>query len=157
MNLPKFFILDVDGVMNDGKIYYTDSGKFMKVFSANDSDGLKLIQSKLKIQFISADKRGYEITKKRIQTDMGYELELVSENERYDYLFRKFKNENFIYMGDGHYDSFILQDCFYGIAPKNATKNCKNVANYITESIGGEGAVYEACIHILEKIFKIKF
>lgn len=47
---------DVDEVMNDGKIYYNETGKILKVFGAHDSDGLKILKQKLNIKFISADK-----------------------------------------------------------------------------------------------------
>ena len=79
---PKYFILDVDGVMTTGQFFYSINGKEYKIFGAHDSDGLKLLQTKLVIKFISADHRGFPISKKRIEDDMGYDIDLVSEEER---------------------------------------------------------------------------
>ena len=42
---PKYFILDVDGVMTDGCFYYTEKGKIIKKFGADDSDAFKVLSS----------------------------------------------------------------------------------------------------------------
>ena len=55
-------------------------------------------------------------------------------------------------MGDGIYDPLVFKGVGYSIAPANAFTNTKKYANHITKSRGGEGAVAEAIIHIVEKI-----
>ena len=60
-------------------------------------------------------------------------------------------------MGDGIFDAKILKNCYFGIAPKNARKEAKNNADFITPSNGGEGAVLDACLIILKKFFKINY
>ena len=145
------FILDVDGVMTTGQFIYSELGKLYKIFGAHDSDGLKLINKSVNIKFITADKRGYSITRKRIVEDMGYELKLVSECDRFEYLQKKYNMENLIYMGDGYFDANILKKCMFGIAPKNARKEAKDCADFITESKSGEGAVLDACIEIKKR------
>ena len=62
----KYFICDVDGVMTNGQFFYSSKGKIMKIFGPHDSDGLKIIREFLKIIFVTADKRGFNISKKRI-------------------------------------------------------------------------------------------
>jgi 3-deoxy-D-manno-octulosonate 8-phosphate phosphatase (KDO 8-P phosphatase) len=145
------FILDVDGVMTTGQFLYSESGKEYKVFGPHDSDGLKLIKDKIKIKFITADKRGFPITKKRIVDDMGYELDIVSEQDRFNYLKINIGYSNLIYMGDGFYDARILKECMFGIAPRNARNEAKESADFITDSNAGEGAVLDACLEIKRK------
>jgi 3-deoxy-D-manno-octulosonate 8-phosphate phosphatase (KDO 8-P phosphatase) len=149
---PEYLILDVDGVMTTGKFLYSDKGKVMKVFGAHDSDGLKLINKFLKILFISADKRGFEITKKRIQNDLGYKLKFVTAEERYEFI-KKMNFQKVAYIGDGYFDKKILKDCLYGIAPKNARVEARKNANYVTSSNSGEGAVLDACLKLISKFF----
>tara|TARA_B100000287_G_C20552248_1_gene748952 strand:- start:23 stop:265 length:243 start_codon:yes stop_codon:yes gene_type:complete len=72
------FILDVDGVLTTGQFIYSNKGKVYKVFGPHDNDGLSLINKLISISFVTADKRGFEISKKRIVEDMGYNLELVT-------------------------------------------------------------------------------
>jgi len=144
-------VIDVDGVMTTGQFLYSKKGKEYKIFGPHDSDGLKLIKNKVNIFFITADKRGFPISKKRIE-DMKYKLELVSEGDRYQYVKKKFGFENTIYVGDGIFDAPILKDCKFGIAPANARVEAKKMADYVTPSKSAEGAVCDACIKI-NKVF----
>ena len=146
---PKNFILDVDVVLSDGKFLYSSEGKVFKTFGPHDSDGLKLISKHFQIKFISADIRGFSISKKRVE-DMGYDIFLVSEEERYKYV-KEHGFDNTIYMGDGFYDAEIIRDVAFGIAPKNARKEAKKYADVITENIGSEGAILDACLEIRNK------
>jgi len=148
---PKYLILDVDGVMTTGQFLYSESGKIYKVFGAHDNDGIKMIQKKMIVVFLTADKRGYSISKKRIVDDMNQQLTLVGENERFDYIENNYGLKKSIYMGDGLHDAKILESCFYGIAPNNARIEAKNSADYITPTNSAEGAVLDACLHIVEK------
>lgn len=148
----KFFILDVDGVMTDGKFYYTKDGKVFKAFGPDDNDALGLISKFVKVLFVTGDKKGFDISKRRIN-DMGYELNLVSTISRIDWIRNLSNPSEVIYMGDGIFDFFVMQECGYSIAPSNADQNTKNEANFVTKRIGGDRAVSEACLHLLNHFF----
>jgi 3-deoxy-D-manno-octulosonate 8-phosphate phosphatase (KDO 8-P phosphatase) len=151
---PKNFILDVDGVMTDGRFYYSTEGKVMKAFGPDDHDALLLLKPYLNIVFVSGDKKGFAISKKRITDDMKFPLELVSTFERVHWFKdHGFKPEETIYMGDGLFDAMVFKEVAYGIAPANGFHTTKSAAHYVTQVAGGNGAVAEACVHILEKFF----
>ena len=150
----KNLILDVDGVLTTGQFLYTSQGKFAKVFGPHDNDGIKLLKDSVKICAISADKRGFAITKKRIATDMGLRLELVSEADRLTWLQKNFDLAETAYMGDGIYDAVIFGQVAYGIAPASAFYLTRAKADFVTKTKAGEGAVAEACLHIMKKFFK---
>jgi 3-deoxy-D-manno-octulosonate 8-phosphate phosphatase (KDO 8-P phosphatase) len=57
-------------------------------------------------------------------------------------------------MGDGIFDQYVMQKTGYSIAPANSDKNAKKFANYVTERSGGDRAVAEACLHILENFYQ---
>jgi 3-deoxy-D-manno-octulosonate 8-phosphate phosphatase (KDO 8-P phosphatase) len=141
-------ILDVDGVMTTGQFFYSADGKVFKVFGPHDADGLKMIKDMVNIVFITADKRGLQITRKRIVEDMGFPLELVPESERFEFVKQKYGFENTIFVGDGWFDVPLIKACKIGIAPQNARIEAKQAANYITPSKSGEGAVFDACLYI---------
>lgn len=147
MNGKINLVIDVDGVLTTGQFLYSSDGKSHKVFGPHDAQGLKLIRDKVNIRFISADKRGMPISKKRVE-DMGYEIDLVSEEDRYNYVKNKFGFENTIFIGDGIDDAPILKACMFGIAPANARREAKEAADFVTESKAAEGAVCDACIEI---------
>jgi 3-deoxy-D-manno-octulosonate 8-phosphate phosphatase (KDO 8-P phosphatase) len=146
-----FFILDVDGVMTTGQFIYSNKGKIAKIFGPHDSDGLKLIRQKFEIEFLTADKRGFSISKKRIYTDLGYKIHLVTEEKRLEFIKKKYGLRNVIYMGDGIFDAKIFKCVHYSIAPKNARIEAKKLAKFITKNKSGEGAVLDACIHLNKK------
>ena len=153
----KNFILDVDGVFTDGKFFYSADGKVYKVFGDADNDALSLIKNRLHIEMVPGDKRGFPISKKRIQDDMGYPINLVSTFQRVEWIKERFNLDETIYMGDGIYDTLVFREVGFSIAPANAFINTKKYANHITQSKGGEGAVAEAVIYIIENLFKEKF
>lgn len=152
-NIPTVFILDVDGVMTTGQFFYTATGKTMKVFGPDDNDGLSLLKDKLSIRFITGDKKGFNISKKRIVDDMGYRLDVVSAVKRIEWISQHYSLEKVIYMGDGIFDHYVMAEVAYSIAPANSDKNAKAYASFVTERAGGDRAVAEACLHILEKYF----
>lgn len=154
MSSYKVLILDVDGVMTDGKFYYSDKGKVMKVFGADDNDALSLLREYIEIIFVTGDKRGYQISKKRIMDDMGFQINLVSTIKRIDWIKDKYKLNEVIYMGDGIFDHYVMKEVGYSIATANSDANAKKFSNYITKRNGSERAVAEACLHIMKKFFK---
>lgn len=153
---PTDFVFDVDGVFTTGQFLYTIDGKFAKIFGPHDADGIKASKEHIRISAISADARGFSITKKRIEDDMGIPLTLVSESDRMDYFIKTYDPEKTIYMADGIHDIPLLKLTSYSIAPDNAYPTAKEAADYVTSLRAGEGAVAEACYHVLEKFFTIQ-
>lgn len=148
-------VFDVDGVLTDGRFYYTTEGKVMKRFGPDDADGLLLLRPHVDIIFVSGDKRGFAISQKRIETDMHYPIHQVSTFERVEWIKDQGIDLNkTIYMGDGIFDAMVFQHVAYGIAPANSFSFAKEHADYVTPSCGGNSAVAEACLHILDTFFE---
>jgi len=153
MTNPKIFILDVDGVMTTGQFLYTKEGKQMKIFGPDDNDALSMLKAFIEIRFLSGDEKGFPISKRRISDDMGYKLDLVSTTKRIDWIKEKYESSKVIYMGDGIFDHYVMDEVGYSIAPSNSDKLAKSHADYVTERSGGDRAVAEACIHIIDRFF----
>lgn len=154
MKKKLFFLLDVDGVMTTGQFIYSQKGKIFKIFGPHDSDGLKLLKNIINIEFLTADKRGFAISKKRISDDLGFKINLVDEKNRMEFIKKKYGLKNTIYMGDGIFDSYIFKKVKYAIAPKNARIEAKRNADFVTQSNSGEGAVLDASLHLMKKFLK---
>ena len=150
----KTFILDVDGVLTTGQFFYSKSGKTFKAFGPDDNDGLSLLSHCLDIHFITGDRKGFDISYKRIVEDMNYPLYLVSTIRRIDWIRERYDPKEVIYMGDGIFDHYVMREVGYSIAPSNADPNAKKYADYVTQRSGGNRAVAEACLHILEIFFE---
>ena len=150
---PKVLIIDVDGVLTTGQFFYTADGKAMKVFGPDDNDALSMLKPYLEIRFITGDRKGYEISKKRIVVDMNYPLDLVSTIRRTEWIRERYELQDVIYIGDGIFDHYVMKDVGYAIAPANGDFITKQSANYVTKRSGGDRAVAEACLHIMETYF----
>ena len=146
--------MDTDGVITTGQFFYTAEGKAMKVFGPDDNDALSLLKPYLETRFVTGDKKGYPISKKRISDDMKFQLDLVSTIHRVEWIKERYNLAEVIYMGDGIFDHYVMQRVGYSIAPANADKLTASQANYVTKRSGGDRAVAEACLHILEEFFE---
>ena len=151
--VPRVFILDVDGVMTNGQFLYSQEGKMFKIFGPDDNDGLSLLNSYMSIHFVTGDKKGFAISRKRIVEHMKYPLDLVSTIRRIDWIRERHDPAQVIYMGDGIFDHYVMKEVFYSIAPNNAHTFAKNESVFITKANGAEGAVAEASLHLLETFF----
>lgn len=148
------FISDVDGVMTPTSFFYNKNGKTLKQFAAHDNDGVKILK-KLKIEFIAitADKRGFKISKKRMD-DIGVPLLLVNENERYKFISSKFNLTKTAYIADGLFDCQLLKESRFSFAPNDATNEAINSAKIKLTRNGGCGVVYEAVTYLIKTFDK---
>lgn len=126
----------------------------MKMFGPDDHDGLLLLREYLPITFLTGDRKGFAITKKRIVEDMKFPLELVSTIRRIQWIKDRIDPAEVIYMGDGIFDHYVFSEVGYSICPSSGFYLAKERANFVTQSPGGDRAVAEACLHILEKFFE---
>ena len=147
------FILDVDGVLTSGHFIYSSTGKMYKIFGPDDNDALSLLSNFLEIRCVTGDRKGYNISRKRVVDDMNLKLDLVSTVQRSEWIRERYQAHDVIYMGDGIFDHYVMRDVGYSIAPNNADENAKKFANFITLRSGADRAVAEACLHIMDKFF----
>lgn len=148
----KKFILDVDGVLNDGMLYWGVDGKPFKAFGNYDHDGLKLLRNYLDIEFVSADENGWPITYNRIVDHMKFPLTMVKEKDRLNFVLSKGLPSEIVFMGDGPYDAKIFKHVALGIAPAQAWRTAITEADYVTPREGGKGAVMDACVYIMDEM-----
>ena len=147
-----FFCLDVDGVLTDGTFLYSETGKEYKRFGPEDSDALQVLSRFIRVEFVTADRRGYKISQSRIEKDMGFPVHLVGSSERLEWIAEKNDLDRTAYMGDSFVDIAILKAVAIGFAPSNAGPHAQSVADYVTSSSGGRGAVAEACFVLADKL-----
>jgi 3-deoxy-D-manno-octulosonate 8-phosphate phosphatase (KDO 8-P phosphatase) len=148
----KRFIMDVDGVLNDGMLYWGADGKPFKAFGNYDHDGLKLLRSHIEIEFVSADENGWPITYNRIVEHMKFPLTMVKEKDRLNFVLSKGDPKETIFMGDGPYDAKIMPYVGLSFAPAQAWRTAISNATVVTRREGGKGAVMDACVYIMDKM-----
>ncbi|HYF97416.1 MAG TPA: HAD-IIIA family hydrolase [Coxiellaceae bacterium] len=148
----KLLILDVDGVLTDGKLYYSREGESLKVFHVHDGAGIKqLLKQGIHIAVISA--RSSAAVQTRLN-ELGVKHIYQGQTDKtiaFHELCQKLKvspNEC-AYVGDDLADIAVMKLVALPIAVANAVLEVKAAALYVTEMRGGEGAVREVCELIL--------
>lgn len=150
------FVLDLDGIFTDSKMYYTEHGKFIKSFGSDDWDLIKHFSKYIPITIISADHRGFEITRTRVEKEMNMDLHLVKNGakERWEWIKNKYPDKKIIFMGDSLSDCYSLKNAFIGITVVDALPQVKAYADIISTRRGADRAVAEIILQ-LNKEFSI--
>lgn len=141
-------LLDVDGVLTDASIIYTDSGTEYKAFSTRDGLGIRLLQEAgVAVGVITA--RSSEAVRRRAA---DLQLAHVYQGARdklvaYEQILREqqLQPSQIAYMGDDWLDLPLLVRVGLAAAPVDAVAEVKEVAHYVTRQPGGKGAVRELC------------
>ncbi len=149
----KLLILDVDGVMTDGRIIYDDDSKETKVFDVKDGHGIKLLmRAGIDVAIITARESNVVLHRANnlgIETVYQKAMDKVAAFE--DIAGKKqLSPGEAAYMGDELVDIPLLRRVGFAVAVKDAVVDVKKYADYITVKNGGCGAVREICELILK-------
>ena len=153
----KLLALDVDGVLTDGGLYYTESGEVSKKFNVKDGKGIKLlIQSGVEVAIISANDSA--ATHHRAKK-LGIVNCFTSVKNKLKVLENLCQELNIsfsqvAYMGDDLNDLPILRSVGLPLTVADAMPENQAAAVYVTESPGGQGAVREVCNLLLNSMIE---
>lgn len=145
--------LDVDGVLTDGKLYFSAQGDELKAFSILDGHGIKmLLQQGIHVALITG--RTSPLVARRAR-DLGIEYIIQGREDKKQALFElldqlKLTRYEAAYVGDDLPDLGAIKAAMVGITVPNAHPFVKRHADLCTEVAGGQGAVREVCDLILE-------
>jgi 3-deoxy-D-manno-octulosonate 8-phosphate phosphatase (KDO 8-P phosphatase) len=149
----KLLILDVDGVLTDGGLYFDEEGKELKRFNALDGHGIKmLMQNGIEVAIISARENK---TMQYRAKNLGITHCYLGQDDK-TVAFENLKqtlgitNTYIAYMGDDIIDLPVMARIGLPIAVANAHDEVKKRALYITYRTGGNGAVREVCDEVLK-------
>jgi 3-deoxy-D-manno-octulosonate 8-phosphate phosphatase (KDO 8-P phosphatase) len=151
----KLLILDVDGVLTDGRITYTDDGRELKSFNVRDGHGIKLLmRSGVDCAVITA--RSSNIVERRCE-ELGIERlyqGATTKLSAFEELLAKCSLDasETAYVGDDLIDLPVLRRVGFSCAPTDAVVEVRGMVDCVTEASGGRGAVRE----VVEIILKIQ-
>lgn len=139
---------DVDGVLTDGGLYFTESGETMKRFHTLDGHGLKLLQ---RVGITPAVITGRDSKPLRLRlAALGIEHVHYGTQDKCPAAEQTLKALGLSWcqaaaMGDDWPDLAVLRRCALACAPCNAHIEVQAISHYITKARGGQGAVRELC------------
>jgi 3-deoxy-D-manno-octulosonate 8-phosphate phosphatase (KDO 8-P phosphatase) len=139
-------LLDVDGVLTDGGLYYTAEGHEFKRFHAHDGYGIvRGRDAGLLFGIISGRTTPIVDARARVlridDVIQGMEDKVTAMRQIQER--RGFADEEFAFIGDDLFDMPLLRTVGLSAAPKNALPAVRRVVHYVTKLGGGEGAVRE--------------
>ncbi|MBI5971233.1 MAG: HAD family hydrolase [Deltaproteobacteria bacterium] len=149
----RLVIFDVDGVMTDGRIHYTDQGVEIKSFNVKDGHGIKLLmRAGIEAGIITARQSKTVDVRAR---DLG--ITIVAQGrkdklEAFEEIIKKqgIKPEEAAYVGDDVVDLPVLRRVGFSVAVSDAVDTVKAAVDYVTRKKGGNGAVREVVELILK-------
>ena len=148
-------VMDVDGVLTDAGMYYSEKGDELKKFNTRDAKGLELLRANgIKTAIITSE-----------NTDL---LERRARKMKIDYIFQGIQNkleclrglltslelkpEHVLYIGDDLNDLEVLKFVGFACCPADAVNEVKQSTDYICTHNGGAGCVREVCDYLLNNI-----
>lgn len=149
----RLLILDIDGVLTTGAIYYGSNGFEMRGFHIHDGMGIKLLQ-KANIQVAVISGKKSDAVVKRMK-DLHIEHAYLGHEDKlpaYEDLKQKLQltDHDIAYMGDDLPDLPILRRAGFSATLPQAPEIIRQHVDYITKNKPGKGAVREVCELILE-------
>ena len=142
----RFLLLDVDGVMTDGKIYLDSEGRETKAFNIYDGSGIHMIRKAgLEVGIITGRESRVVDFRARELGITEVHQKILEKIKVYEQLLEKYKmkDEEMAYIGDDIIDLTILKRVGLSIAVPNAHLEVRDCVDWVTQNPGGHGAVRE--------------
>ncbi len=142
----KLLLMDVDGVLTDGRLYYTEHGERVKVFSVHDGLGIRLLhRAGITTGVISG--RESPALEKRLR-ELGIDEIFMGRSEKGEVLRsllekRGLSPEEVAFIGDDLVDIPVLREVGFPVTVASAPPEVQRVCVYVTMREGGRGALRE--------------
>jgi 3-deoxy-D-manno-octulosonate 8-phosphate phosphatase (KDO 8-P phosphatase) len=149
----KLLALDVDGVLTDGRLYFSNSGEEIKAFHSLDGHGIKmLIETGVEVGIITG--RTSQIVEKRAK-DLGISLLYQGREDKLEALKEILADKDYpldqvAYAGDDLPDLSAIQHVGLGFSVLNGHPDLRAAAAAVTANRGGSGAVREITDFIIK-------
>lgn len=149
----KILVLDVDGVLTDGRLYFSSRGEELKAFNIADGHGIKMLQeSGVKVALLTG-RESLIVTRRA--AELGIELVLQNQGDKLpalDLLLGQLglRYEDAAYVGDDLPDLPCIRRVALGVTVPNAHPLLREHAFCQTSHAGGAGAVREVCDWIMQ-------
>lgn len=156
-NKISLLMLDADGVLTDGKIYYGNYGDQLQSFDVQDGMGMWLWQQAGLPSVVLSGRRSKMLTRRAKEMHITKVFQGVENKERvYLTIIQQMGklDEEVCFIGDDVMDIPLLGRVGLGIAVANAVSEVKESAHYVTVRSGGNGAVREVVDLLLKSTGK---
>jgi len=150
----RLLLLDVDGVLTDGRIIYDNNGLEYKAFDVKDGHGIKMLQrAGIAVGIITG--RESDVVRLRAQ-ELGIEILYQGAKDKlvpYDEILETsgLTDDEVAYVGDDVVDLPILRRVGFSATVADAVPDIRPFVHYVTQQSGGRSAVREICDLLLKE------
>jgi len=151
----RLLALDVDGVLTDSGMVYSENGDELKRFNTKDGMGIELLRNAgFKIAFITKENtrmvqnRAQKLKVDYVHQGVGNKLKILNEIAAD----MGIGLDQIAYIGDDINDTEILEKVGFAATPRDGIARNKQIAHYVCSKGGGEGCVREVCDLLLSTI-----
>ncbi|MEZ5458697.1 MAG: HAD hydrolase family protein [Steroidobacteraceae bacterium] len=144
----RLLVLDVDGVLTDGRLLYGPRGETLKAFHVRDGHGIKQLLGRGVAIAVISGRRSAAVQTRCRELGIRHVFQGVDDKLAcFEALRRKLRCAvaECGAIGDDTPDAPLLRHVGYGFAVADAHLDAQDAARYITRSPGGRGAVREVC------------
>ncbi len=148
----RLLVLDVDGVLTDGRIVYDSMGRQIQAFHVHDGMGLKLLDMAGVHVAIISSRRSDALARRAEELNIRFVYQGVSDKiSAYRTIAEGLgvMESETAYVGDDWVDIKMLRRVGLAVVVPDSPEPVKDYAHYVTEKRGGAGAVREVCNLIL--------
>lgn len=148
----RLLLLDVDGVLTDGRLFYGPEGEVLKVFDVRDGHGIVLLRDHVDVGILSG--RSIGPMRARVE-DLRFKHVIFGQRDKlpaYQELIQRLglTDAEVAYMGDDVNDVPVLEQVGLAACPADACPEARAVAHLVSPFPGGHGAVRELCELVLK-------
>ncbi|ALM20119.1 3-deoxy-D-manno-octulosonate 8-phosphate phosphatase [Nonlabens sp. MIC269] len=149
------FILDVDGVLTDGRLLISESGELLRTMNARDGYAIKTaLNNGYKVCIITGGRN--DGVKSRLM-GLGVEDVFLNASDKMvqmrEYVAKhNLTPEEILYMGDDMPDLPALEYAGVATCPQDAIQEVKSICNYISHRNGGDSCVRD----VIEQVMKVQ-
>lgn len=149
----KILLLDADGVLTNGKLYFSNSGEITMRFDVRDGSGIRYLSfGGIQTGIITGKKnnavshRARDLSISIVHRNVKNKVTTLNEILRQQNLLP----DEAVFIGDDLLDLSIMAQVGVSVAVADAAPEVKEAADYVTQNCGGDGAVREVCEMILK-------
>ncbi len=147
----RLVLLDVDGVLTDGRLYYGPEGEALKAFDVKDGHGVVMLRDRVDFGVISG--RPGKASQRRLE-ELGVKHLVFGERDKLEGYAKLahlgFADAEVAYMGDDVNDVPLLRKVGLSACPADARPEVREAVHFVARSPGGRGAVRELCDLVLK-------
>ncbi len=150
----RLLLLDVDGVLTDGRIIYDANGVESKCFDVKDGHGIKMLQrAGIRVGIITGRQSPVVLLRAR---ELGIDLVIQGAKQKlppYETILREqgLADHQVAYVGDDLIDLPILRRVGFAATVADGVEEMREHVDYVTRCSGGRGAVREICDMLLRE------